>query len=204
MEILKAIVWESVEIITIIFGLLGMAVSFLLLFSHEMTRKICDTFNQNISAGNLVFLLNQTIRTDRFIYNHHVLSGIAIAAGSVSLLFFLLFRLEMPDFVLIYGASGGLSVLSEILFRSLTLFGLVVSAFGLLIGVVLMISVDAMARLDRPLNRWIPTQHWLDRLDAGHYGVDSIFFRYPTFFGGLGLAASVLLILLSVLNLFST
>ena len=51
------------------------------------------------------------------------------------------------------------------------------------------------------MNRWIETRRWVDKVNRPVKSLDTVFFRYPVFFGLLGGSISCLLIVLSILNL---
>jgi hypothetical protein len=72
MEIFWDIVIHTVEILTLLFGVLGMAFSLLLLFSPRMTKSLSSYFNRSISLESKINFLDMDIPTEAFIYSHHV------------------------------------------------------------------------------------------------------------------------------------
>ena len=61
MEIFWEIALHTVEILTLLFGVLGMAFSLLLLFSPRLTKSLGIFFNRSISIGPSANILDKGI-----------------------------------------------------------------------------------------------------------------------------------------------
>jgi hypothetical protein len=91
MEIFWDIALNTVEILTLLFGVLGMAFSMLLLFSPRLTKSVGNFFNRNISVEPKINILDKDIDTETLIYGHHVVFGLCMVAGSVFAFIFFCF-----------------------------------------------------------------------------------------------------------------
>ena len=93
MQIVWDIAIHTVEILTLLFGILGMAFSLLLLISPRLTRTIGKFFNRNISVESKINILDKNIQTETIIYSHHIIFGLCLFAGSIFVLIFFFFNL---------------------------------------------------------------------------------------------------------------
>jgi hypothetical protein len=73
--------------------------------------------------------------------------------------------------------------------------------FGVLAGIGLILAPQKMQAIEKRMNRWIETRLLIEKVNRPIKGLDTIFFRYPIFFGLFGGSVSCLLIVLSILNL---
>ncbi len=105
MEIFWEIFIQSIEILTLIFGILGMTLSLMLLFSPRLARSLSDTLNCSINIDKGVEFLDRDIQMSEFFYSHHMVMGILIVAGSAFSLFFFFFSLDVSKFAGIFFGS---------------------------------------------------------------------------------------------------
>ena len=190
MEIVWDICITSAEILIMIFGMMGAAVSLLLLISPESVKNTGDWLDQKINLDKkITYYLNLYIPTDRFAYRHNIFFGLALIIGSLVVLIFLFFRLDI---------AGYNDVLDEVLINSLALVGKIGGFAGVIFGLFLLFVPEKMRAFENKMNAWFDTQPLVDRLNKSYRDVDSIFFRHPIVFGVAGVISSIILIALSM------
>jgi hypothetical protein len=198
------IFWEiglqAIEILTLVVGLLGMAMSLLLLFAPAAVQNLSGIANRSVDVEKKLRFLDKDIRTDDWIYGHPVIVGGGLAAASLFALAFFFFKVDIAEFNRIFFGATPFAP-GEILFQAFVWVGKLACLLGLALGVGLMAAPAKMRRMERSLNAWIDTRSWVEKLDRSGPKLDTVFFRYPIFFGIFGGAVSCLLIVLSILNL---
>jgi hypothetical protein len=200
MNIFSEIGLQAVEIMTLVVGMLGMAMSLLLLFAPSIARNLSTILNRSMDVDRKLLFLDKSIRTDELIYAHPVIVGGGLAAASLFALIFFFFKVDVADFTRIFFGPNHNSSVGAILFQTVAWIGKVACFLGLAFGLCLLVSPATVRRIERKLNTWIETRSFVERLDRSSHDIDAVFFRYPIFFGLLGGAISCLLIVLSILN----
>ncbi len=203
MEIFWDIAFHAIEILTLLFGVLGMAFSLLLLFSPRLTKSLGSFFNRNITVGQSARILDKDIPTEAIIYSHHVIVGLCLVAGSVFALIFFFFNVDIANFASVFLGSPKYFLTLEIIFFFFAWIARIGCVFGLAFGIFLLVAPQKMRAFENRLNTWFETQTFFQKLDQSGPELDVLFFRYPFFFGMAGAVISFLIITLSVVNLLS-
>ncbi|UCF92075.1 MAG: hypothetical protein JSW39_28055 [Desulfobacterales bacterium] len=203
MEIVWEIALQAVEILTLIFGILGMSFHLLLLFSPQSAKTASDFFNRNIDLQKRISYLEKDIRIDAFIYRYHIFLGACLIAGSIFALILFFFHLDLEKFANLFFVSDKYLSINKIVFNAVIWMGKIACLLGLAFGTFLLIAPEKMKRIENKLNAWIDTQAILAKLDSTKSEVDGLFFRFHVAFGLLGLVISFILIVLSVVNLMN-
>ena len=203
MEIFWDIGLQTVEILTLLFGVLGMAFSLLLLFSPRVTRTAGNFFNRSINVEPKISILDKDIRTETIIYGHHVIFGLCMVAGSVFAFIFFVFDLNISNLANVFTVSGQYFLIFEIVFYALVWIARVACILGIVFGGFLLFAPDKMRNVDQKVNIWFETRGIFAKLDQTGPELDVFLFRYPFFFGLTGALVSFLVIILSILNLLS-
>jgi len=201
MQLVQQIGLRAAEILTLVFGILGVTFSLLLLLSPDLTRSISDVFNRHISIDEKVTYLDKDVRVDSLIYSHNTLLGTCLIFGSVFSLIFFFFRLDVSNFANIFFLSHQHLSTNEIIFKTVSWVGKVASFFGLFFGAILFFAPNKMRDIENKLNVRFETRPIFDKLNESNYAFDAILFRHPVISGLVGLVISFLIIILSVLNL---
>ena len=102
MDIFWDIGLHTVEILTLLFGVLGMAFSLLLLISPRLTKSAGSFFNRNINVEPKISFLDKDIKTETLIYGHHVVFGLCMVAGSLFAFIFFVFDLNISNFANVF------------------------------------------------------------------------------------------------------
>jgi hypothetical protein len=201
MELINQIGLEVVEILTLVFGILGITFSFLLLFSPSLTKSISKVFNRYVNIDKKINCLDKDVRIDSFIYHHNLLFGTFLIAGSIFSLIFFFFRLDVSNFANIFFVSPKYLSINEMIFSSASWIGRVACFFGLVFGTILALAPHKMRQVGNKLNFWFDTRSMFDKLDNPNRELDTILFKHPVIFGLTGLIISFVTIILSLLNL---
>jgi hypothetical protein len=203
MEIFWDIAFHTVEILTLLFGILGMAFSLLLLFSPRLTKSLGNFFNRSISLDPKMSLLDKDIPTEAFIYSHNVIVGICLVAGSIFALIFFTFNIDISNFAKVFLGSRKYFMTLEIVFIFSAWVARLACVVGLICGLFLLFAPAKMQAIEGKVNTWFETQAIFEKLDRTGLEVDALFFRHPFFFGMAGAIISFLIITLAVTNLLS-
>jgi hypothetical protein len=203
MNIIQQIGLQAVEILTLVFGILGMTFSLLLMYSPNLTQSISSVFNRYVDIDHKVKYLDKDIQVDSFFYSHNMLFGTCIVAGSIFSLIFFFFKLDVSNFANIFFVSNRHLSTNEMIFSAVSWIGKVACFFGILVGTMLLFAPNKMRQIETKLNSWFETRHVFDKLDDSNRDLDTILFQRPMFFGAVGLIVSLFIIVLSILNLLS-
>lgn len=194
MESIQDICVRSAEILLLILGIWGMVLSFLLLFFKDLIKAAGNIFNKIISLDTEITWINRYFQTDKLTYHHNILFGIALITTSIFVLIFLFFRLDLTNYT---------GALTWIILNSLAMLGKIAGITGIVVAIFLLFAPEKMREIENKLNVWFDTQPLVDKLNEFHTGIDTIFLKYPVFFGVAGLTASILIIVLSIISLIS-
>jgi hypothetical protein len=203
MQIFQQIGLQAVEILTLVFGILGMTFSLILLLSPNLTRSISNVFNRSINIDKKIAYLDKDLQLDSFIYGHNMLFGLCLMAGSVFSLIFFFFKLDISSFANIFFIPGKYLSTNEIIFNAVTWIGKIACFFGIACGFMLLVAPYKMKNIENKMNSWIETRHFFDKLDESNRELDAVMYRHPVPFGLVGLIISFFIIILSILNLLS-
>ena len=201
MEIFWEIGLATVEILTLIFGILGMTFSLMLLFSPHLARSLSNILNRQINVDNHLEYMDKNIEITEFFYSYHVATGILIVAGSAFSLFFFFFSLDVTKFADILFGSQANAFPGGLIIRLVTWIGKIGCLAGLVFGILLLFAPDFMKRIEDKLNSWLETKPLIEKLDKSRHDLEPFFFRYPIAIGLTGAVVSFFLISLSITNL---
>ena len=203
MDIFWDIGLHTVEILTLLFGVLGMAFSLLLLISPRLTKSAGNFFNRNINVEPKINILDKDIKTETLIYGHHIVFGLCMVAGSVFAFIFFIFDLDISNFANVFIVSRKYFVIFEIIFYAFVWIARIACILGIVFGGFLLFAPDKMRNLDQKVNIWFETRGIFAKLDQTGPELDVFLFRHPFFFGLTGALVSFLIITLSIVNLLS-
>jgi len=201
MEIFWEIGLQTTEILTLIFGIMGMTLSLMLLFAPHLARNLSNVLNRSINVDKSVEFLEKDIEISEFLYNHHIPMGMLLVAGSAFSLFFFFFSLDVSKFAGIFFGSRANALSTELIVNTITWIGKVGCLAGLLCGLLIIFAPETMKRIEFRLNSWFETKSMIDKLDKSTHDIDSFFFRHRIAVGLAGAVISFFLISLSIINL---
>ena len=201
MNALVEIGFKAIEIMTLVFGILGMSLSLLLLFAPDMARNLSRLLGRSIDLDKGLAFLDKEIQTDDLIYSHRFLVGGFLVAGSVFALLFFFFKVDVSSFAKIFFGSHNRAAYGEMAFQAIAWIGKLSCMLGLVFGCCLMAAPEKMRAIERWMNSWVDTRAFIEKLEHTGLTLDTAFFRYPFFFGLLVGSISLVLIVLSIINL---
>ena len=201
MNLLREIGLRSIEIMTLVFGMLGMTLSLLLLFAPKVAQTLSTVLNRNVDVDKTLRALDREIQTDKMIYGHPVLVGTCLSAGSMFALFFFFYKFEASVFAQLFFGSHHHALSGEIIFQTVGWIGKLGCLFGLLAGAGLILAPRQVRAIDEKMNTRYETLSWIEKLQRSTHSLDTVLFRYPILSGLLGGSISSVLIVLSILNL---
>ena len=201
MEIFWEIGIESIEILTLIFGILGMTLSLVLLFSPRLAQSLSNTLNRSINVDKGIEFLDKEIEISEFFYSHHIVMGILIVSGSAFSLFFFFFSLDLSKFAGIFFGSRASLFTAEIIVSTVTWIGKIGCLTGLVFGLMMVFKPDLLKRIENKLDALFETKSIIEKLDKSSRAMDTFFFRHTFAVGLTGAVISFFLISLSIINL---
>ena len=201
MEIFWEIGLQTIEILTLVFGVLGMTLSLMLLFAPRLAQSLSNILNRSVNVDKGIEYLDKEIEISDFFYSHHMAMGLSLVAGSVFSLFFFFFSLDVSKFAGIFFGSRVDIFTAEFIVSAITWIGKIGCLAGLVIGLVLAFKPDFMKRIENKMNSWFATKPMFEKLDKSSHDVDTFLFRYPIAVGLTGAVISFFLIALSIINL---
>lgn len=201
MDLLREIGLRAIEIMTLVFGMLGMTLSLLLLFAPRVAQTLSNILNRSVDVDKKLRVLDKNIQTDKLIYGHPLLVGGCLSAGSLFALFFFFYNFDASVFARLFFGSHYNTVSGEIIFQTVGWVGKLACLLGLLGGAGLILAPRHVRALDQKMNAQYETFSWVEKLQRSTHSLDTVLFRYPILSGLLGGSISSVLIVLSILNL---
>ena len=201
MEIFWEIGLETIEILTLVFGIMGMTLSLMLMFSPRLTQNLSNILNRSINVEKRLEYLDKDIQISDFFYSHHIAVGLILVAGSAFSLFFFFFSLDVSKFTGIFFGSRSNLFAAELVVSTITWIGKIGCLAGLFIGLLMAFKPDILRSIESRLNSWFETKPMIEKLDKTSHDMDSFFFRHPIAVGLIGAVISFFLISLSIINL---
>ena len=201
MEIFWEIGIQTIEILTLIFGILGMTLSLMLVFSPRLAQSLSNTLNRSINVVKGIEFLDKEIEISEFFYSHHIVMGILIVAGSAFSLFFFFFSLDLSKFAGIFFGSRASLFTAELIVSTVTWIGKIGCLTGLVFGLMMVFTPDLLKRIENKLDALFETKSIFEKLDKSSRTLDTFFFRHTFAVGLTGAVISFFLISLSIINL---
>jgi hypothetical protein len=199
---IKSILLDVTAILTVVFGVAGLVLSLALIFFPDLTRAVDAFFSKNYDLNKRLAYFDQTIRNDLFVYRHPKLYGATLIAGAFIALIYFWFGLDIGRLIEVLQVAPQNRLIWEMVLRVASLTGQAAALAGIVIGAFLMLAPGRLQRMERTLNKWIATQHLIDRLDVFNHVVDVFSFRHPLLIGSIGAVLSALLLFLAITNFF--
>ena len=201
MEIIWEIILQSLEIFTLVVGVLGLFLSLLLLFAPRASKAFSELCNRYIDVDRkIIGFIDKDIQTEKMVYHHNIITGIALIIGSSFILVFLFYRLDVRNFISIFFGSGQFVTTGEVVVSAMALIGKTAGVVGLLLGSILLFNPEQMRGIETKLNKWFATEPMFKKLETSR-DVDTVIYRRPVTFGVIGLITSVVLTFLAFQNL---
>lgn len=200
---LQNICLQTVQILALIFGILGMSVSFFLVFAPNLIKSASYIFNRNVSVDEKIGSIDKEVNIDSFFYSNNKVVGACILFGSLFALSFLFLKLDIDHLAHLFSGSYEEASINAMIFNTISWVGEIACFIGLIFGIMLFFYPEKMKRIDIKLSSSLHTQPIVDKLNSCVYEFDSILLHYPRIFGISGLVLSIFIVILSTLNLLN-
>ncbi len=201
MQTLWEILLQVVEILTLVFGILGLAVSMMLIFSPVIVQKLSRLANRQVDLEKRLAVLDRNIPTSKLVYSRPAVTGAVLIAASLFALVFFFFRLDVSRFGAILLGTRETSLLAQMAFEAAAWVGRVACLLGLACGVMLIAAPKKLMALEQRLDAWVETKPVVEKLNRADHDLDSVLYRHPLGFGITGAVISLVLVVLSLLNI---
>ena len=201
MEFFWEIGIQAAEILTLVFGIMGMTLSLMLLLSPRLAQNLSNILNRSINVDKRLEYLDKDIQISEFFYRHHVPVGLVLVAGSAFSLFFFFFSLDISKFAGVFFGDGANLFTAELAVRSFMWIGRIGCLIGLVFGLLMVFVPGLLKRIESRMNSWFETKPMIEKLDKASHDMDSFFFRHAVAVGLVGAIISFFLISLSIINL---
>lgn len=178
------ILWRTLLIFLLLGGLLGIAVSLLLIFKPHLLPPVNKIANQWVSTSKVGHWFDQSISMEQWFYRHHRLFGIFLSlAGGYILIYF---GLLLNKATVLQGmaqqtsqslASGALDA-----FQIAAMLG---SILSLMVGLLLWLRPHVLRGIDHAANRWISSSNAANIMDQPHSQIERFVTRHARPVGSL-------------------
>ncbi len=194
MRVMQEICFQAILILTIVIGIAGISIFLLLLISPNLFQRMNNFCNLQVKIFHKLTYLNKYIPTDKLPYKYNRVFGVALILGATFSLVFFFFQLKSQLIS---------NIINELIVNALVLLGEIASLAGVALGFFLLVAPNKIRNIENIMNIEVDTQSVTDRLDEFHNDVDPIFFKHLYLLGSLGLTVSIILTILSIINLMN-
>jgi len=204
MDTIWDICLQTVEVFTLVAGLLGVVLSLLLLLAPRLFRSLSEKLNRSVDVDTKIKnVADKEIRTEGLFYGHNIITGTVFIIGYAIILIFLYYRLDVKSVANLSAGYNNYPDTSEVIVGAMALFGKFTGIIGIIIGSILLFSPDQLRIIERRMNTWFSTQSMADKLDRSYEDVDTLVFQRPVVFGIIGLIPSMVLTYLAIRNILA-
>jgi len=204
MDTIWDICLQTVEVFTLVAGLLGVVLSLLLLLAPRLFRSLSEKLNRSVDVDTKIKnVADKEIRTEGLFYGHNIITGTVFIIGYAIILIFLYYRLDVKSVANLSAGYNNYPDTSEVIVCAMALFGKFTGIIGIIIGSILLFSPDQLRIIERRMNTWFSTQSMADKLDRSYEDVDTLVFQRPVVFGIIGLIPSMVLTYLAIRNILA-
>lgn len=194
---------DLLNLFTLSASILGILLSFLLLFSLNLTKQLSLLINPllNFKWSRLFNFLDKHIETDPFIFRHSFIFGLLITLSSSYVFFFFLMDFNLSLFLNSLSISSFYFPVLEPLVLLTLIMGSILLTLCFLSGLGMIFFPSAFQSFNSRLSRWISLESHEVKSTTIQKDTDTIFFLHSRLFGSILLLASLFLLGLSLLNL---
>ena len=203
------IIWDmclqTIEVFTLVVGILGVSLSLFLMFAPDKSRAFSEVCNRYFEFDKkLTRFIDRDIQTETLIYRHNIIAGVCLIVGSAFILVFLFYRLDVRGFITVFLGPGKAYTTGEVIISAMAMIGKIAGVLGMLFGSILLFNPDQMRGIEKRLNTWFATDQMMERLERAHRDVDALVYRRPITFGVIGLITSAILTYLAFHNMLNS
>ncbi len=190
---------QSAVIFLVIGSVAAIVVGVMLMFRREKLRNISALMDRWISTRNFDRQLEQRISLDPWFYRHSQVTGIAILAGALFILYFFTFELERAQTV------AGLArrftypaALAEVMVDALVFIAILGALSAILVSLFILFRPSLLRGVETQANQWLSLRKSMKTLEIPRDEFEQYVERHASQFGILfmlgGLYTLVLLL----------
>ncbi len=191
------------NLFTLCASLLGIILSFLLLFSLTLTKQLSLLINPllNFKWSRLFNFLDKHIETDPFIFRYSFIFGSLITLSTSYVLFFFLMDFDHSLFLNSLSINPTYNPIAESLVLLTLIIGSILLTLGFFSGLGMIFFPSSFQTFNTRLSRWITLGSNEIKSTTIQKDTDTLFFLHSRLFGSILLLASLFLLGLSLFNL---
>ena len=168
----------------------GIALGIGLNISTERTLRFLKATNRWVSMKKSLEPLEKPRDIDKAIFKRRRTAGMVFILGGAYTVFMLLFVVEFP--YVVYALSENANpIIVAILIETLKWFLIASGLLALFVGIIMLVSENALPNLRAKLDRWHSADKLTDAAGEMHMPLDSLTETYPRATGLVLLAMSV-------------
>ena len=168
----------------------GIALGIGLNFSTERTLRFLKATNRWVSMKKSLEPLEKPRDIDKAIFKKRRTAGVVFMLGGAYTVFMLLFVVEFPYVVYVLSENAN-PIVVAILIEALKWFLIASGLFALFVGIMMLVSENALPNLRAKLDRWHSTDKITNAAGEMHMPLDSLTETYPRATGLVLLVMSV-------------
>ncbi len=168
----------------------GIALGIGLNFSTDRTLRFLKATNRWVSMKKSLEPLEKPRDIDKAIFKRRRTAGVVFILGGAYTVFMLLFVVEFPYVVYVLSENAN-PIVVAILIEALKWFLIASGLFALFVGIMMLVSENALPNLRAKLDRWHSTDKITNAAGEMHMPLDSLTETYPRATGLVLLVMSV-------------
>jgi hypothetical protein len=174
----------------VIFGVISLATGLGLIYSREKTFQLFRVLNRWVSTRHVLKPVEVPHETDTIAHRYRRwIGGAFVGLGAISIIG-LIARFDATAISAVFGENAARPVIAWFV-ESARWFLVVGSAFGVVVGVMLLSYPNAEAVLEKYTNRWVSSRQIVRNWDEMHMTLDSLVEAHPAPSGWVITFASV-------------
>jgi len=192
MSLTNSLLLHALLLLLAVGGIAGLLTGAALVLWPAWLMQVNKLANQWIPTRQVDRLLEQAIKVDRWFYRHHRISGGALLAGAIFLVYFVIALLNKGSVVSGLSKAYAISpVISEILLDTVALSMLLGAAFTAIISLFLLSRPSMLRGFEQGANQWLSLRRVLKPFEVSRSGMDEYVFQNVQIVGILLLSGSL-------------
>jgi hypothetical protein len=178
----SSVLWQwLVEVFLVslvIFGLISLATGLGLIYSRDRTFRIFGVVNRWVSTRHVLKSVEVPHGTDMIAHRYRRWVGGAFVGFGVISIIGLVAKFDVAAISAVFGENAARPVIAWFI-ESTRWFLVVGSAFGVVVGAMLLSYPDAESVLERYVNRWVSSRRIVRNWDEMHMTLDKLVEAHP-------------------------
>jgi hypothetical protein len=175
---------QSAVIFLILGSVAAIVVGGMLVFRQEQLRNISTLMDRWISTRNFDHPLEKRISLDPWFYRHSQVTGIAILAGALFILYFFTFGMERAQTVagLVHRFAYPIA-LAEVLIDALALIAILGALSAVLVSMFVLFRPSLLRGFEDQANQWLSLRKTMKPLEIPRDDLNRYVERHARLFG---------------------